>query len=94
MKRDVYIPPGLPPGSYGNMHLEACLGFPCPTGYLAAGYVEMNEDLRSAHVEIAKLRATLAESVGASNRVRLSASYISSRAIASRKRREEHRRCS
>lgn len=51
-----FIPKGKPPGSYGCLHLDDCLGAQCPTGYLAAGWVEMNNDLREAHRIIDELR--------------------------------------
>lgn len=88
MRTKVYIPLGKPPGSYGNSHLDDCLGAPCPTGYLAAGYVEMNQDLKAAHEQIAQLREEAKEAVKLQPARRLTVEETCARAIEARRRRE------
>lgn len=72
MKHKIFVAPQSKhlKSAYGHLHLDDCLGAPCPTGYLAAGYLEMNRDLESvcrgsdaaheAHaIAVAKLNRTI-----------------------------------
>ena len=55
----VFHPPSKKGMYSGEAHIDDLLGSPCPSGYLAAGFMEMNTDLRVAYDTIAKCRDIL-----------------------------------